>query len=241
MRIPSIRGVIDRRILVNYQIDPGILAKILPPPFRPKTIHGMGVGGVCLIRLRDIRPQFMPRIIGLSSENAAHRIAVEWNEGATTREGVFVPRRDTNSRLNTLVGGRLFPGIHHPAVFTVRETENHFSVALHSTDGQTSVEVEGDVASELPKNSLFASLDEASEFFRRGSIGYSATPNPNRFDGLELACQTWHIAPLDVAEVKSSFFENGSRFPPGSAQFDCALVMRNIQHEWRGRSDLCAE
>jgi hypothetical protein len=39
--------------------------------------------------------------------------------------------------------------------------------------------------------------------------------------------------------VRSSFFEDRSLFPAGSIAFDCALVMRGIEHEWHGQSDLC--
>jgi hypothetical protein len=39
--------------------------------------------------------------------------------------------------------------------------------------------------------------------------------------------------------VRSSFFEDGSLFPRGSIEFDCALLMRGIEHEWHGRADLC--
>lgn len=52
----------------------------------------------------------------IHSENAAHRIAVEWDFEGKTFEDVYIPRRDTNSFFNTLVGGRLFPGIHHRAL-----------------------------------------------------------------------------------------------------------------------------
>ncbi len=110
MRIPIIRGLIDRRILVNFHVDPDVLAKVLPQPFRPKLVNGVGVAGVCLIRLKHIRPRFWPAMLGVSSENAAHRIAVQWEAGDELREGVYIPRRDTSSRLNSLVGGRLFPG-----------------------------------------------------------------------------------------------------------------------------------
>src|SRR5262245_39071618 len=108
MKIPVIRGVIDRRILVNYHVDPGVLAPLLPAPFRPKVIRGWGMVGICLIRLKKVRPRFLPDWCGISSENAAHRAAVEWDDDNTTREGVYVRRRDTNSRLNSLAGGRLF-------------------------------------------------------------------------------------------------------------------------------------
>src|SRR5437764_15331583 len=110
MRIPVIRGTIDRRILVNYRVGPKVLEKILPPPFRPKLVNGVGMAGVCLIRLKSIRPRFLPGFVGISSENAAHRIAVEWEQDGTPHEGVFIRRRDTSSRLNALAGGRLFPG-----------------------------------------------------------------------------------------------------------------------------------
>jgi hypothetical protein len=239
MRIPVIRGVIDRRILVNYHVDPGVLARLLPAPFRPKLIHGAGLVGICLIRLKKVRPTFWPAWLGIASENAAHRTAVEWDDNGTVREGVYVRRRDTNSWLNSLAGGRLFPGIHHHARFTVKESAERFRVALRSDDGVTTMSVCGRRTDRLPASSVFGSLEEASAFFQAGSLGYSATAESSRFQGLELRCFNWKVEPLEVEEVRSSFFEDVALFPPGSIQFDCALLMRGIEHEWHGRSDLC--
>ena len=241
MRIPAIRGLIDRRILVNYRVDPRILEKILPAPFRPKLFNGAGMAGVCLIRLKHIRPRYLPSFFGISSENAAHRIAVEWEQDGHQREGVFIPRRDTSSRLNTLVGGRLFPGVHHHATFRVQEQDDTYRLVLDSDDRQTHVLVEGHTSAELPRNSIFGSVDDASEFFSKGSLGYSVTTQPGKFDGLELRSFNWKVLPLAVDKVESSFFENQAMFPPGSVQFDCALLMRGIDHEWLGRESLCSE
>jgi hypothetical protein len=241
MKIPVIRGIIDRRLLVNYRVDPDVLAPLLPVPFRPKLVRGYGMVGICLIRLKHVRPTFLPSWLGISSENAAHRAAVEWDDDGTVREGVYVRRRDTNSRLNALVGGRLFPGIHHHATFTVAETAERFDVALRSDDGLTSMAVRGRVEDALPASSVFRSLEEASAFFRVGSLGYSATPDPSRFQGLELRCLKWEVEPLAVEEVRSSFFDDEALFPPGSITFDCALLMRGIEHEWHCKPDLCCE
>lgn len=241
MQLPIITGTIDRRILVNYRVDPEIIEPLLPPPFRPKVVQGHALAGICLIRLRGVRPSWAPTWLGLSSENAAHRITVEWDTPDGVREGVFVRRRDTDSRLNALAGGRLFPGIHNHARFTVRETLDHFEVALRSDDGDTSLSVVADLADTWSSTSLFRSLAEASEFFAAGSLGYSPTPNPRRFQGLELACRNWHVEPLAVAGVRSSLFDDPVLFPPGSAEFDCALLMRDIEHEWHGREDLCCQ
>ena len=240
MKIPVIRGIIDRRILVNYRVQPDVLTRMLPAPFRPKLINGSGMAGVCLIRLKQVRPGFLPAFAGFSSENAAHRIAVEWDIDQETKEGVFVPRRDTSSRINTLVGGRIFPGIHSHAEFNVDEDKDHFRVELTSDDGRTHLLVEGYVAEELPKGSVFESLNEASGFFERGSLGYSVTATPGRFDGLELRTFNWQVRQLAVESVTSSFFENQELFPPGSVEFDCALLMQGIKHEWHGKECLCS-
>jgi hypothetical protein len=240
MQIPIIRGIIDRRILVNFRVDKDVLARFLPSPFRPKLVNGSGMAGVCLIRLRSIRPRFVPSFLGISSENAAHRIAVEWDQDGESREGVFIPRRDTSSRLNTLVGGRLFPGVHHHADFQVEEHDDRYRVELNSDDHKTHLLVQGQIAPDLDGASVFGSLKNASDFFQRGSLGYSVTAQQGQFDGLELRTANWQVQPLDVAQVESSFFQDGDLFPAGSVEFDCALLMRQIEHEWHGRGKLCA-
>jgi hypothetical protein len=227
--------------LVNYRVDADVLAGILPAPFRPKLVQGMGMAGVCLIRLKHIRPAFLPSLVGISSENAAHRIAVEWNQGGEAREGVFIPRRDTSSRLNVFLGGRLFPGEHHHARFQVQERDDHYRVVLDSADGRTHLAVEGQISVELPGTSVFGSLREASDFFERGALGYSGTREAGRFDGLELRSLAWQVQPLAVGHVESSFFEDRTLFPAGSVEFDCALLMRGIQHEWHARGYLCSD
>lgn len=238
MRIPIIRGTIDRRILVNYRVDPDILARLLPPPFRPQRVHGVAMAGICLIRLKRIAPRFMPGFLGISSENAAHRFAVEWDRNGQVQQGVYVPRRDTSSRLNTLAGGTLFPGVHHHARFLVNEQDDHYRVELNSDDQKTHVAVQASLAKELPSSSVFSSLQEASDFFEAGSLGYSAAAKADQYDGLELRSLSWQVQPLEVAGVESSYFEDRELFPAGTIELDSALLMRDIQHEWIGRESL---
>ncbi len=229
MKIPQIKGVIDRRILINYQIDKEILENYLPKPFKPKLINGKGIAGICLIRLKEIRPKGLPKQIGISSENGAHRIAVEWLEKGIKKEGVYIPRRDTSSKLNNLAGGTIFPGIHHLADFTVSEQENNYEVGFVSKD-KTFLSIRARETNIWNKESVFSNLQSVSDFFEKGSVGYS--PYKNDFDGLELKAYNWKVSLLEVENVKSSFFENENVFPKGSVKFDNALLMKNIEHEW---------
>jgi hypothetical protein len=238
MRIPVLRGLIDRRMLVNFRVDADVLIRILPPPFRPQLVtEGIGMAGICLIRLKEIRPRWLPSFVGIGSENAAHRIAVEWDDHGTTRSGVYIPRRDSSSILNWLAGGRLFPGVHHHSRFTVRETADEYHLDMSNTDG-THVLVEGHLVRQLPEDSVFSDLSQASDFFARGSLGYSATGRPGAYDGLELHTLQWDVQPLAINRVESSFFADRALFPAGTVHFDCALLMRHIPHEWHGVDSL---
>lgn len=236
--IPAVTGTIRRRVLVNYCADAAVVQKMLPPIFRPKIHHDQAIVGICLIRLEQIRPQKLPLSFGVSSENAAHRVAVLWDENGIEREGVYIARRDTSSRFNVLAGGRLFPGQHHQAAFDAHLQGDQFKLSMASQDGFSSVEVRGAVSEKWTKNSIFASLQESSAFFEKGSLGYSVRQNSPQLDGLTLQTQGWSVQALQVDELQSSFFADETRFPRGSITFDHALIMQNIAHEWHAAPTL---
>ena len=241
VKLAAVQGVIGRRILVNYRVDPGTVVRLLPSPFRPKTVGGFAIGGICLIRLEHERPRGLPAWIGATSENAAHRIAVEWDTDGARHEGVFVPRRDTSSRFNAMLGGRVFPGVYHHARFDVQESDGRYRIDMRSDDGTTRLHVDGRIALSLPKASVFGSIEAASEFFRRDALGYSSSSNTSEFEGIELHTETWSVEPLDVVRVESSLFDDPSQFPPGTSEFDCALLMKDVAHEWRTHEAMCCE
>ena len=238
MFLDTIHGIIDRRVLLNYRIDPAALQRVLPPPFRPKLYGGHAVGGVCMIRFKQLRPRFLPAWFGLGSENAAHRIAVQWEQDGEQREGVFIPRRDTNSWFNKTLGGRVFPGIFQRSRFESRESDSSVSLRIVRADGGTEIAFAGHVGKQLPSTSIFPSIESAAGFFSLGATGYSATNAEGHYHGMELHSLNWTVSPLAIDEAQSCFFDDHQRFPPGSVELDCALLMRDIEHEWRSRPDL---
>lgn len=238
MGLPTLQGTIRRRILANFRVDPESMQRQLPSRFRPKLYEGFAVAGICMIRLDHIRPKLMPEIIGISSENAAHRVAVLWDEDGKTREGVFISRRDTDSQLNRLLGGRIFPGEHHQAWFNVQESDASVDITMNSADETITVEISGSIAGELPPTSIFSSLADASSFFEGGAVGYSVTSDRDRLDGLRLQTKVWRVEPLHVTRLHSSYFSDEGKFPKGSIEFDNALIMRNVAHEWHSVDDL---
>ena len=227
-----IDAVIERHLLLNYRAAPEAVARLLPAPFRPQLRGGYAVVGLSLLRLARSRPAGVPGAVGLGSENAAHRFAVSWDGPDGPHDAVYVPRRDSTSRLTVGFGGRLFPGVHHRAAFDVAERPDRLRVAYATKDGSTAVDVEVRVADRLTGSVLFDTTDQASEFFRLGSADYSTGREQGQLQGMEIAAPAWQIDPCIIDRAASSFYDDRAVFPAGAIQLDSALVMRKVPVRW---------
>ncbi|MEX0152298.1 DUF2071 domain-containing protein [Microbacterium sp. LMI1-1-1.1] len=230
--IPTMAATIERRLLVNYRVDPAVARELLPQGLRPQLIDGSAVAGVCLIRLGAFRPAWVGPEIGHRSENAAHRIAVEWDAPSGTRTGVYIPRRHSASRLARLVGGRVFPGVHRRARIVSKETDAEISVHIDADDLR--VRVDARLApDEAFRSGLFPSLASASDFFRKDAVGWSPARNGS-LEGLRLDTDAWRVEAATIDTLESSSFDG---LPAGSAEFDDVLVMRRVPARWSSPSD----
>jgi len=230
IQLPKISGTIDRRILINYRVPAEVVAKMLPPPFEPLVIEGYAIVGICLIRLVNMRPDGKFKFLGgLTSENAAHRIGVRWPTADGEKEGVYIPRRDTSSRLVSLFGGRLFPGVQHYSKFNVQEGSGEYRLSF-SHRGKKKLSIFCKESTEYPKSSVFKKLGAVSDFFQKGSLGYSPNLKGTCYSGMELETKTWSMSPLETQEVYSAYFTESGLFPNGSVEFDNAVLMKKIPH-----------
>jgi hypothetical protein len=230
--LPVLKGLIARRVLLNFRADAQIVQSMLPKPFVVEPYQGAAIVGVCLIRLDQLRPKGLPAQVGISSENVAHRVAVRYPLNGEMRPGVFIWRRETDQKLVQMFGGRLFPGVHHGARFFTQEDENGIQMDVKSDDGEADVSFFARDTRDWQAASVFKSFEEASGFFQRGRCGFSCSLSGETIEGMELRTFQWSLSPLEVELKRASFFSNLSQFPTGSIEFDCGLLMRAIPHEW---------
>lgn len=224
--MPALAATIERRLLVNYRVDPVIAQTMLPPTLRPQLIDGSAVAGICLLRLGALRPSWFTPEVGWRAENVAHRIAVEWDDATGLHNGVYVPQRHSASWAAVAAGERVFPGVHTHAHFTVAESDARIRVAMTSHDTSVSADIELG----LPwQSSLFETVDDASAFFRNGSTGWSPPRNGTALQGIMLSTTRWAVEAGRIRSVSSSFFDT---LPPGSATLDSVLVMRDVPVIW---------
>jgi Uncharacterized conserved protein (COG2071) len=230
--LPVLEGVIARRILLNFCADPEVVQDLVPAPLEVERVRDSAIVGVCLIRLEHLRPKGIPSVLGMSSENMAHRVAIRFPFGGEMKPGVFIWRRETDQRMVQLLGGRLFPGVHGRATFDVTGEPNVLKMNVSTTNGEADVRFSAWRTSDWPGRSIFADLDEISEFFRKGDCGFSCTLHGAQVEGLQLRTLRWEVEPLEIEHQHCAFYLDSKRFPAGSVMFDSALLMRGLPHEW---------
>jgi len=232
----KVTGIIDHRILINYRVDPDVMQRVLPEGFEPKLVNGYAIGGICQVSLSQMRPKGLPAGLGTSSHNAAHRIAVKCAQG----EGVYVPRRDTNSFLNTLSGGRLFPGAYSKADFDITQSSDHYRLHIENNTSGIILSIEAEICKEISPTSIFKSTDDISTFFKSGNMGWSpntSTTSSKTYDAIELITEKWNMTPMCASKTYSGFFSNTETFPEGAVEFDSAMIMKNIPHSWVAKDE----
>jgi hypothetical protein len=131
-----------------------------------------------------------------------------------------------------LLGGRLFPGVHGAAHFTVQDEPDRLQMDVTTADHSADVRFSARRSRDWTATTSFSSFDEVSEFFRKGDCGFSCSLEGDRLEGLQLKTLRWQMEPLALDFHECAFYNDTTRFSSGSISFDSALLMRGVPHEW---------
>ena len=100
-----------------------------------------------------------------------------------------------------------------------------------------------EVDATFPADSVFSTIEEASEFFEKDNVGYSPSSDNDKgtHQGVKLNTKNWKVSPLNVIKAYSSLFSNELIFPSGCAQIDHSLLMKDINHDWEVVDKVCCQ
>ena len=137
-------------------------------------VNGFAVGCISLDRVTDLRPRGFPAATGLAVEHAAHRIAVEWNQGAVAATGFFVVARHSSSRFDRRCRRSSLPGAPRAGdVCRLRPSPGAQGRVRESRRQERRGRLCRRRRLTSAAAQLFASTDDARRFFRRGAVSYS--------------------------------------------------------------------
>lgn len=224
---PAVRGVVERRLLVNYRVEVENLDAVLSEPFRGREVggSGMGIGSVCLTRVENARPRFAPGFLGIPVETATHRVYARV-EGSDDH-CVYVPRRDVSSGFHAFVMGSLLPTEFDRCEFRTEERDRKSLIKVDCGDEVVGILFQETERDEVNEDSVFYSLESASVFLCEGGVEYGLSGDV--YSGVETCPQEKDLKPVDVKEERSSYFGKIG------AEFDSAFRMEEVEHVWEPR------
>ncbi len=226
---PTIRGFVERRLLVNYRVDLETLDKALPAPFRAREVGDTreGMGSVCFTQVEDARPSLFPSGMGTTVEAVTHRVSAELRlEGEPTAEHCFyVPQREVSSRLQAIVGRRLLPTKMEQAEITTEENGDGCLVLVEDGIEKVGFEVRETDTDEVDEDSVFYSVESARVFLCEGGVEYSRSGGS--YGGLNCCQDGGEMVPVEVTRARSSYFEKMG------GVLDSAFVIAETEHEWQ--------
>jgi uncharacterized protein YqjF (DUF2071 family) len=207
--------------LVQWSLDPEEAARELPAPLTPRLIAGRALVSLIHVRLRRMRPAFLPGLFAFSYRHVAFRLLVD--DSALDREapgrGVFFVRSFTDRPLlahagNLLTHYRLTPAELEvdPRGLAVREGGRRLSYR------------KAVIGAEAPSPGLFGGWAEARAVVGAIDRSYAVDPEGGVWQ-TRIERPDWPLEPLPLAGFATDFFE--------SARLECAFrVASVIPYHW---------
>ncbi|MFY9713583.1 MAG: hypothetical protein WAK00_08915, partial [Microbacterium sp.] len=75
------------------------------------------------------------------------------------------------------------------------------------------------------RSGVFATVEDASDFYRAGRIGWSRRHDGETYEPVTLTSEEWSVEGARMLSLRSTFFD---ALPPGAAEFDSVVVMRDL-------------
>ncbi len=224
-----IRGQIERQILFHFRIDPHHACGLLPEQLQPLELGGAALGGFCLSRLTNMRPAFLPPELGVTSEKLTYQLLVTSSqEDGQPAIRPFVLRREITSRLHQLMGSRPDEAPRRWTPIDVEDDGHELQVSLPDPNPLYKLHFVASRATDFPSDSVFNRIQDAAAYFEYGSVGLSNLLEPNEEARFRTENTGWQVVPLQVRQLHVGLFSNHQWFPPGSVQFDSALLARSL-------------
>ena len=173
----------------------------------PSTRRRCWVAGICLIRLGGLRPRLLPAAVRLTTENAAHRIAVEGQPTARSRLSTSA----TGHRLpaHRAAGRAGLSGVHsgHASPWPRATTICRSPCAARMATWKST--------STSPWNRNFRQrsvrrCDRGIPLLEQGAVG-CRRPSAGEVEGVRLDTTAWRVDP-DASCVRSSYFSDAAVF-----------------------------
>ena len=220
-------------LVLTYALPAHQLIDLMPPGLRVEQYEDLGFIAAALVDTQDLRPQHVPRCLGLGFILAGFRVFARFPTAFGERRGLRILRSLTNGRLMQWTGNLLTHYDYRHACVQMEVAGQHLVADVRTRDGNADLHVTVDLASRpapLPEGSPFPDLDTARRF---------AGPLPWTFDyereshsiiQVKGERDRWNPEPVAVEVTANTFLEQR---PFRGAALASAFYIDDVRYRWR--------
>lgn len=214
--------------LVNFAIDPPVLAAVLPSPVVPHVYADRAWLSVVIAQMAGMRPVGVPRQLGITYSQIVYRAVVRHGNA----RGVHFLRSDTDSRLMSALGNAMsFFAFHHAQIALLRDARGQ-SVEVVSSDRQADIRARFRPATDLPPTSAFPDLDVAKAQLVELFDAYHPQSGRPSTDVVSIRRQDWELAVVTDEIAEYGLMDGSPWFPAGSAVLDSVFAVQDLTYRW---------
>ncbi len=223
-------------LVLAYAVPADILRPFLSDGLKLDTFGEYGFLAIALVETQNLRPSFLPTVLGMNFALSGYRIFVRYQtqEGRSLR-GLRVLRSDTNRRSMQLAGNLLTHYHYQHSRFRVESTPTKYEIQVTTQNGLADLHVEADLrATEqvLPPTSPFPDLREARKFAGPLPFTFDYEKQTHSIIRVEGVRQEWKPRPVPVVVHQNTFLEQGP-FRGAGARLANSFYLEDVPYRWR--------
>jgi uncharacterized protein YqjF (DUF2071 family) len=226
------RTLFRRCFLVNFAVDPVVMAACLPTGLEPDLHADQAWLSIVIAEMERMRPAFLPAALGFTYNQVVYRAVVRKGDG----RGVYFLRSDADNRLISLAGDLLTFFRFHYTPMEFRRAAGCISCDLAPAPAEAAdIHATYDLRTAsrtLPAESAFADLPQAQQFLVELYTAFGRTPLTEEILRVRIKRGDWQIAVVQDRRGHYRFMQDGPLFPPGSTRLDSIFYVKQLPYYW---------
>jgi uncharacterized protein YqjF (DUF2071 family) len=226
-------------VSINYAVEPGALARLLPAPLEPEIHKGSGWIQVLMSSLTDLRPQGVRALFGVCFYQVSYRAAVVYTSasGERRRGGYFV-RSETNHPIMRAVGNALTEFRFHDfgaADVLMLQAGHDLTLGVDPCAERPGGRIFGVLDTRPlpgpPPGSVWRSLEDLHEPLVECYDALGVDREAGFLYVLTIDRDPWRARFVDQRQFYCELVEDGAL--AGAARLDSILHLRDCNYRWR--------
>ena len=223
-------GTVVRRFLISYPVSPDVLSAYLPPGAQCATHDGLSWVSACFVRMDDMRPNILPRFLGMGFNYLIHRTRARlpFPDGKL-REAVLVLQPNINRQLLSTFGSLLTGVRFQTRRIDFTDDDDNWRIRM-LTKGELLYDatiVKSSCSESISSESRFSTAREADDFLLGVSFGGQWAQGQRNLKLLPETHDPWTTLACTCITHKNQFLET---LGVDTVDTDHAITMTQIPH-----------